>query len=59
MFSTDTVHPILFKRFPCVYIILFIHDYFARPQYHSIEKYYNIIGGVKDTQQTIVGLKKK
>tara|TARA_B100001094_G_scaffold312938_1_gene350169 strand:+ start:4072 stop:4569 length:498 start_codon:yes stop_codon:yes gene_type:complete len=39
--------------------IVFIHDYFARPQYHSIEKYYNIIGGVKDTQQTIVGLKKK
>ena len=39
--------------------IVFMHDYFKRPQYHSIEKYYNVIGGVLDTEQTIVGLKLK
>ena len=39
--------------------IVFIHDYFTRPQYHGVEKFYDVIGGVQDTVQTIVGLRKK
>jgi len=39
--------------------VVFIHDYFARPQYHYIEEYYNIIGGIRNTEQTIVALTPK
>ena len=39
--------------------VVFIHDYFKRPQYHAVEQDYEIIGGVEDTLQTIVALKPK
>lgn len=39
--------------------IVFIHDYFARPQYHIVEEHYEVIDGVKNTLQTIVALKPK
>ncbi len=39
--------------------IVFIHDYYTRPQYHWVEEYYDILGGVDDTLQTIVGLTPK
>lgn len=39
--------------------VVFIHDYFKRPQYHIVENWYEIIDVVKDTPQTIVALKKK
>jgi len=39
--------------------VVFIHDYFKRPQYHVVEQDYEIIGGVEDTLQTIVALKPK
>jgi hypothetical protein len=36
-----------------------MHDYFKRPQYHIVEKFYDVIGGITDTTQTIVALRKK
>lgn len=39
--------------------IVFIHDYFTRPQYHLIEQWYNVIDSVKNTTQTIVALSPK
>ena len=39
--------------------IVFIHDYFARPQYHLVEQWYDIIDSVKNTTQTIVALTPK
>lgn len=39
--------------------IVFIHDYWNRPQYHIVEKWYKVIDSVKNTQQTIVALRKK
>ncbi|MBC8147589.1 MAG: hypothetical protein H8E98_06345 [Bacteroidetes bacterium] len=39
--------------------IVFIHDYFKRPQYHVVEQDYEIIGRIEDTLQTIVALKPK
>jgi len=39
--------------------IVFMHDYFKRPQYHIVEKFYDVIGGITDTTQTIVALRKK
>jgi len=38
--------------------IVFIHDYYKRPAYHWIEKYYDVIDSVKDGK-TLVVLKKK
>jgi len=39
--------------------IVFIHDYWKRPEYHVITEYYDVIDSVQDTLQTIVALKKK
>ncbi len=39
--------------------IVFIHDYWARTEYHVITEYYDVIDSIKDTTQTIVALKKK
>ena len=39
--------------------IVFIHDYFTRPQYHLVQEWYNIVDYVKNTTQTIVALKLK
>jgi len=39
--------------------IVFIHDYWKRPQYQVITEYYDVIDSVQDTLQTIVALKKK
>jgi hypothetical protein len=39
--------------------IIFIHDFFNRPFYNPIFEHYEEIDSVKDTEQTIVVLKKK
>ena len=39
--------------------IVFIHDYWKRPQYQVMTEYYDVIDSVQDTLQTIVALKKK
>lgn len=39
--------------------IVFIHDYWTRPQYQVIAEYYDVIDSVQDTLQTIVALKRK
>lgn len=39
--------------------IVFIHDFFNRPEYNVIFNYYYEIDSIKDTEQTIVVLKKK
>ena len=39
--------------------IIFIHDYFNRDRYKIIEKWYNIMDGIEDTEQTIVALRSK
>lgn len=33
--------------------LLFVHDYFNREYYHSIENYYSLIDSVKNTNQTL------
>lgn len=33
--------------------ILLVHDYFNRPYYSDIEKYYSLIDSIKDTEQTL------
>ena len=43
--------------------IVFIHDFWPRPEYHKVFDYYTEVVSIKDTQvgdggQTIVGLKK-
>ena len=44
--------------------IVFIHDFWPRPEYHRVFEWYDEVVSIKDTQlgdggQTIVGLKKK
>jgi hypothetical protein len=39
--------------------LVFIHDYFMRPQYHIVENWYEIIDSIRNTPQTLVVLKKK
>ena len=39
--------------------LIFIHDFFPRQEYQSMFKYYEEVDSVKDTEQTIVVLKKK
>lgn len=39
--------------------VVFIHDYFNRPQYHIVETWYEVIDEVRNTPQTLVVLKKK
>lgn len=39
--------------------IVFIHDYFNRPSYFIVETWYEKIDEVRNTQQTLVVLKKK
>tara|TARA_Y100000004_G_C8954924_1_gene430320 strand:+ start:3240 stop:3854 length:615 start_codon:yes stop_codon:yes gene_type:complete len=44
--------------------IVFIHDFWPRPEYHKVFEWYDEVVSIKDTQQgdggqTIVGLKKK
>jgi len=39
--------------------VVFVHDYFNRPNYHIVENWYNVVDSVKDTNQTLVVLKKK
>lgn len=39
--------------------IVFIHDYWKRPEYQVITEYYDVIDSVQDTLQTIVALKRK
>jgi len=34
-------------------------NYFNRPNYHIVENWYNVVDSVKDTNQTLVILKKK
>lgn len=39
--------------------IIFIHDFWNRPQYHVVFEWYEEVASVKDTFQTIVALKPK
>ena len=39
--------------------IIFMHDFWERPQYHVVFEWYDEVDSVKDTLQTIVALKPK
>jgi len=39
--------------------IIFMHDFWERPQYHVVFEWYDEVDSVKDTPQTIVALKPK
>lgn len=39
--------------------IVFIHDFWKRPQYHKVLDWYNEVGSIKNTLQTIVALSPK
>lgn len=39
--------------------IVFIHDYWVRPQYHIVEKWFDVVDKIDNTRQTLVSLKLK
>lgn len=39
--------------------LVFIHDFFPRQEYNAMFKYYDEVDSVRDTEQTIIVLKKK
>ena len=39
--------------------IVFIHDFWKRKRYHVALNWFDVVDSIKDTQQTIVALKKK
>lgn len=39
--------------------LVFIHDFFKRPQYHGVLEWYDIVHKIEHTEQTLVTLKKK
>lgn len=39
--------------------LVFIHDFFQRPQYHEVLEWYDVVHKIEHTTQTLVTLKKK